>query len=106
MTAPTDPQTTVTKLLAELGDTPDAVADRLRALDVKGYQSSPPCCPVALYLVGRGVDRPLVDDCDVQTGPRSARSVHPNPPAVRAFIHRFDQGVYLDLVESGEAADV
>lgn len=97
-----DHEAAVAKLLADLGDTADAVADRLRALGIKGKQAWACACPVANYLVRNGYEGavfsaeeyaiPNPDDVwNVLTGR--------TPQPVGLFIDRFDEGVYLDLVE-------
>ena len=98
-----DHEAAVAKLLADLGDTADAVADRLRALGSKGFKADACRCPVARYIetqstyTGPAVaqDTTVVDDPDESC--RAPEALTPGP--VKEFICRFDRGVYLDLVE-------
>lgn len=87
----------VEQLLAELGDTADAVADRLRALEIKGVRGSDCNCPVAEYLKRAGLTDVSVGDW-IFTG-QDADELD-TPQVIRDFIERFDKGVYLDLVEA------
>lgn len=88
--------------LADLGDTPDAVADHLRSLGLKGKPVSGDCCPIARYLVQRGFEWASVNHLSVLVNNPArefAQHIEPCPKPVRRFIQRFDDGVYLDLVE-------
>lgn len=86
----------LTNMLAALGDTPDAVADQLRALGIKGGQSDYCGCPIANYLLQSGAytcvfvaPSEILADADmVQT-----------PMPIAAFIGRFDVGDYPDLID-------
>lgn len=99
------------RTLDELGPTPDDVADRLRALGIKGDRGSSCACPIALIL--RAVDG--VEDADVletiaevwdKANPDAAAVEVHVPQPVSEFIVRFDKGVYLDLVATpGDAAN-
>jgi hypothetical protein len=87
---------------AELGDTADKVADTLRAKGIKGWRRSSCACPVAKVLIAAGYP-----DVEVDAGwvwPESTRTDDfcvTVPKPVSNFIIRFDEGVYLDLVEVG-----
>lgn len=92
-------------LLGELGSTPDGVADRLRAAGIKGQRGKAWCCPIANWLVREtGLTNPEVHfgsvaaDCELPSGNLSCVGVD-MPPQIYQFIRRFDDGVYLDLVE-------
>jgi hypothetical protein len=86
-------------------DPADQVANRLRALDIKGHTDSPHSCPVARYLLtadgvvisGIAVSPDeialLLIDGDTET----YEYVDPTD-AVAKFVVRFDHGVYLDLI--------
>jgi hypothetical protein len=99
-----DHEAAVARLLADLGDTADAVADRLRALEIKGRRKEPCACPIANYLLSK-TDAVEVSVIQARSrfiiltpiGSRWQRV--PNPEPVGEFLKRFDQGVYLDLVE-------
>ena len=95
----------ITRLLAELGDTPDAVADSLRAKGIKGKRNKVQCCPVANYIrsnaqglsfvcVVRRTVGFMAEDQAISTRQWTATT-----NAVETFTRRFDEGVYLDLEE-------
>jgi hypothetical protein len=98
-----DHEAAVAKLLADLGDTADAIADRLRALGIKGRARQACHCPVANYIerqsayTGASVSRDLVLAVDPDLNYEALEV--PTPDAVAEFVRRFDDGVYLDLVE-------
>ncbi len=96
-----DHEAAVARLLADLGDTADAVADRLRALGIKGRRASACGCPIALYVKKAGWGTPAVaSDLVVDNPDDDFRTLRvPLTPAVDLFRSRFDAGVYLDLVE-------
>jgi hypothetical protein len=93
------------QLLVDLGGTADAIADRLRALDVKGVRLLSNVCVLAVYLQTKGITAyvsreeiavPVDDDTNVCL---------PVPDACAAFLEHFDGGVYLDLIDANlEAA--
>jgi hypothetical protein len=103
--------------LVTLGDTADAVADTLRAAGVKGERAKCDACPVARWLLATvdGAVSVEVDGNHVQLGTavadRSTSYFCGLPPAVAAFIERFDnadgsedvagplESQYPDLVE-------
>jgi hypothetical protein len=91
----------VTRKLAELGDTADAVAASLVAAHCRGMRSSAYRCPVANYLRTIGWQDPDVDSVvfsiyDGAMGDKIAEGVLPVP--VRRFIDDFDRGLYGDLI--------
>jgi hypothetical protein len=109
MVARTAPPTVeqVAAALAELGDTPDAIADRLRALEIKGKRGAACQCPIAAYLRFRFGVRAIVGAGmqDVITWrARTGWPEIPTPLPVAAFALNFDRGVYLDLVLAEAAA--
>jgi hypothetical protein len=88
-----------TRLLVKLGDNADAMADRLRALGIKGARLLSNVCPLAVYLGTQGITAyvsreeicvPVDDDTTVHV---------PVPAATAVFVERFDGGVYLDLID-------
>lgn len=87
--------------LAELGTTPDAVADRLRALGIKGGRGQLCRCPIAVYIQTRLGVRAAVSHDLIQWGAWPAWLSTSPPLAVAVFIRRHDSGVYLDLVDTG-----
>ena len=93
-----DHTATVAELLAGLGDTPDAVADTLRARGIKGVREHCCACPIAELLKRNGIPNPHVECARVWPDPDSMWKVSTRmPAAVQVFIDRFDEGVYLDL---------
>lgn len=89
-----------TRLLVKLGDDADAMADRLRALGIKGTRLLSNVCPLAVYLGTQGITAyvsreeitvPVDDDTTVRL---------PVPAATAVFVERFDGGVYLDLIDA------
>jgi hypothetical protein len=95
----------VVELLAQLGNTSDAVADSLRAAGIKGSPDSVFDDPIANYLKANGILSPEVDleqvaldayeNPDMTDGPFRVR----HPKAVREFLIEFDNGTsYLDLL--------
>lgn len=102
MTAPATPLERLERALAELGAlTPDGIADRMRALGIKGVPGDDCTCPIAEYL--RRTDQRGVS----VGGWIITEDVYMTTPAMIAeFIERFDRGVYMDLVVvDGGAAD-
>lgn len=90
----------LTAALKALGDTPDAVADTLRALGITGVRRSHRTCPVARYLsevfgpdvsVGRDMSHVRVNGVIAETT---------TPQPVTQFISLFDNGRYPDLEAS------
>lgn len=94
----------VTAALAELGDTPDAVADSLRAKGIKGARRAECDCPVANYLrTLDGISEIEVSGTEVFLGPSIDQGIGIEMPvSVAGFVHHFDEGVYLDLVDGGD----
>lgn len=87
------------QLLVDLGATADKMADRLRALGIRGAQCFSNACPLGVYLETNGVTAyvsreeitvPVTDDTFVSVDV---------PAAVATFVTRFDGGVYLDLID-------
>jgi hypothetical protein len=108
VTAPT-PLERLEQALAELGAlTPDGIADRMRALGIKGELGRPRCCPIALYLRAvPGIAWVSVIPTRVTfvLAPVSPFGRVPAPGSVYLFVKRFDRGVYLDLVAVDGGAD-
>jgi hypothetical protein len=85
--------------LAGLGDSPDAIADRLRALGIKGRRANESCCAIANLIKSvDGVTCVVVKNANAWLFPDSRIQLR---GPVAEFIERFDRGVYLDLVEVG-----
>ena len=105
MTAPT--REAVAAFLAQFPDA-DAVADRARALGIKGEPEEPCRCPVAL-LIEREFSRIVwVESDNVCLAPGECDHLFCDvadatdrdvvlPAPVAEFVRLFDKGVYLDL---------
>lgn len=91
---------TLAEALAGLPDTADGIADRMRALGIKGKQLKSGCCPIANWLKTEGFTHASVGQtaCLGRRGSATTEDVR-SPRAVAEFVRRFDAGVYLDLVE-------
>lgn len=91
----------VRELLAELGNTPDEIAETLRRLSITGDRYLSNSCPVANYLnltTAVHDDRCYVSFSSVRLR-GSGRYVAAVPPPVATFARLFDAGDYRDLVE-------
>lgn len=91
----------ITRKLAELGDTADAVAASLAAAQCRGWRGSSYRCPVANYLRTLGWSVPDVDAgvFAIYDGADETRIAEgPLPSGVKEFIGRFDAGLYGDLI--------
>jgi hypothetical protein len=83
--------------LRSLGDTPDAIADTLAQLGVRGKLDDPFACPLVVALTDHldlGIDEVSVTHDRIEWGYRGAYEWIPTPPACAAFIARFDEGHY------------
>lgn len=88
----------IAQLLAELGDTADDVADRLRALGIKGERGVGEHCPIANLLHSNGYEGAEVDTDTIYPEGSFGDVEVDAPEPVEEFIRRFDDGVYLDLI--------
>lgn len=92
----------VYQLLEHAGHTADLVADRFRALGIRGKRGSDCGCPIAVYLFDAhlpGVVAISVDADSVSLelhGQEDPVDVE-LPNACAVFVDRFYKGVYLDL---------
>lgn len=93
----------LTRALADLGDSPEAVAAVLEANGCRGQRMSAGYCPVATYLkrtlAVRFVNVDSAECRAVPEGPIGQRSWYTvdTPPAVGAFVDRFDRGHFARL---------
>ena len=94
--------------LADLGGTPDEVAESLRRLGIKGKRKSGETCPLAYFIAakfGDVVTYAEVDTCGVEIeidrGNADLRWVDFASPCEQ-FVVRFDKGEYPDLVSPQE----
>lgn len=97
--------THVARAIDELGHSADAIADRFRTLGIKGVRKSEHACPVACYLAD--IDHNwLVDVLETEVRIQFWDDTTDNitkiwvelTDSASAFVTRFDQGIYLDLV--------
>jgi hypothetical protein len=92
-----------TALLTELGSTADAVADTLRAAQIRGQRAHPGLCPIAQYLaqkapsslrdvvvLGSWPYKVIAYVSDLEQ-PYEQRIEVLVPPPVETFIDRFDK---------------
>jgi hypothetical protein len=96
MTAAVAPR--VIEAITDLGDTPDAIADRLRALGIKGRPGACDTSPLARFIQtipGAGDAYAGYDTVDLRNGEAPLDL----PEAAVEFGARFDRGVYLDLID-------
>ena len=88
---------TLAQALAELPDTADGIADRMRALGIKGKRHYITCCPLATFLRDKGIRGAVIDGMEASI--RGVDDFTPLTGSQAEFVRRFDAGVYLDLVE-------
>lgn len=89
------------QLLVDLGDNADAIADRLRALGIKGAQCLANICPLHFYLETHGITAYIsAEEITVPIDGDTATVRLDVPPGVAAFVPWFDGGVYLDLIDA------
>jgi len=96
----------VTALLNHLGGTSEHVHDRLLALDCKGRRDDCGACPIAVYLLRSDLNPSQVFVGDSTVTLIFGDPAEPDqrvdvrvPEPVSEFVHRYDSGVYLDLVQ-------
>lgn len=90
---------TLEQALAELPDTADGIADKMRALGIKGTQEHGDSCPLANWLKSRGFAIPWFGSLWVTVWDGIEHRECDTPDGASEFVRRFDAGVYLDLVE-------
>jgi hypothetical protein len=98
--------------LLELGDDPFAVAASLERLGIKGRRGACRTCPIARYLVSKGMQKVAVDLKVAPAGfsfwitithefdgdARFSTNLEPKLLGVARFIANFDMGSYGQLV--------
>jgi hypothetical protein len=82
--------------LLQLGNNAQEVADTLAIRGAKGLRTSGCECPIAQYLKGLGVRRPVVGQSLIQHEDGVIRNV---PYPVQTFITAFDNGQFVSLQE-------
>jgi hypothetical protein len=95
------------RAIDELGLTADDVAGRLRALEIKGERMNENTCPLAVYLLRLdGVAGAEVNEEDAFLYPAGNATpvVVQLSDAAKDFLHWFDLGIYLDLVQNDTTA--
>ena len=96
----------IADLIADLGDTPDAIAYHLAEAGITGTRSDATCCPIANYLRRAEPCIDLVDvlgdviDVYTITGHRATLTA---PDEVNEFISLFDTERYPHLLTRPEA---
>ena len=96
----------VADLIADLGDTPDAIAYHLAKAGISGRRADATCCPIANYLLRAEPSFDLVDvygeviDVSTRTGHTTSL---PAPAAINEFVKVFDfENGYPDLISHAE----
>lgn len=102
------PSDDLTTLLRSLGNDAEDVVASLRRRNCRGYRSMPATCPVAVLMRRVGYTHINVDHVAAAAiGPGGFACCCPVPSAVGAFVLRFDDGLYPDLVTPAtDLADV
>jgi hypothetical protein len=96
MTAAVAPR--VLAAITDLGDTPDDIADRMRALNIKGRLGSCDTCPLARFIQTiPGAENALVGFNVVEL--KNDEPVVVLTYAAIEFRYRFDRGLYSDLID-------
>jgi hypothetical protein len=84
------------KLLNDLGDSSQKVADNLRQQGIKGYRfgdGGP--CPINQYLINKGVDGCNAGVCSMSLPDETEMRM---PSGVIAFVRDFDNIKYYDMM--------
>ncbi|GAA0432610.1 hypothetical protein Aca07nite_19810 [Actinoplanes capillaceus] len=99
----------IADLIADLGDTADAIAERLDTAAVTGRPGDATCCPIATYLhhAEPGLSGITVLPDRIEFFTETGDDEHlPTPEPVAEFAARFDDGHYPHLIGSpGHAGD-
>lgn len=85
------------QMLADLGDTPDKVADTLAAENIKGQPCNGLLDPVALYVSTKTGEVAWVTATTVEVEEDDYSYQVTMPEPVRIFSERFDRGHYPQL---------
>ncbi len=88
---------TITELLAELGDAPDAIAAALRDRGVVGCREYCRRCPIAVYLQRNGIREASVTHSIADGWENGRFKTVTMPIQVRRFVMNMDRGEYPDL---------
>jgi hypothetical protein len=84
--------------LAALGETPEQVAETLKAQGIKGDRHSPHSCPIYHYLTGKGYSVECLSQFGIYTISPYYGDIK-MPKVVERFIVAFDQGKYPELIK-------
>jgi hypothetical protein len=91
----------VLNLLVDLGSTEDKVANKLVSLGIKGDRKKCNTCPIAQYLVSKGIDgrdgNENGDEIKIGIGIGSywySLATYPQITGIYNFIRAFDRGEY------------
>jgi hypothetical protein len=93
------PEDQLLDTLARYGDTADAIADRFRAMGIKGARHQAMACPIAQALSRAGYRYPIVSCEEIRVDDAGGFVAVSTPESVAEFVRRYDARVYLDLVE-------
>ncbi|MBL8793146.1 MAG: hypothetical protein JNM56_04520 [Planctomycetia bacterium] len=85
------------KLIQDLGDTPQAIADQLKAFDCKGERGEHDRCPIANYLRTKGALFVSVAESSIEVTDDVRGAEIPTPGAALAFLELFDAGQFKEL---------
>jgi hypothetical protein len=84
-------------LLEQLGETPEQVAEALKAKGFKGKRKRAHCCPIYQYLTSHGLDVG-VSPSEIALYDTTTKGCDITAPLpIKQFIYDFDLGKYPDL---------
>jgi hypothetical protein len=86
-------------LLLSLGSTEDRVANKLISLGIKGERKNCTTCPIAQYLVSKGIEDGVGDENEGEVGVGVGSywyslATYPQLTGIYNFIRAFDEGQY------------
>lgn len=86
-------------VISELGNTPKAIATKLKSLKIKGERNEASSCPLANYLDYRGLSAVRVaGNFELETEIGDTLEIE-MPKAYHTFVEKFDNGDYPELDE-------
>lgn len=88
----------VRKLLTELGNSSQEIADALLRLKISGSPFASNICPLAKFLQSQGIQA-VVSNSYIYFPPKFSMDL---PPACTQFVVDFDMGKYPSLQEKGK----
>jgi hypothetical protein len=84
-------------LLNQLGETPEEVAESLKAKGLKGKRKRAHCCPIYQYLTSHGLDVGVSPNEIVLYDITTKGCDITAPLPIKQFIYDFDDGKYPNL---------